>query len=213
MAKLTRSPVAARLEAFSDAVLAIVLTLLVLELLPNGPQSPAQLLDRWPTYLAFLAAFMTIGITWLNHSQQTARIRSVTPAALVLNLGVLLGASLVPWPTTLISVALQSGDRASQIAAIFVFALVSIVLSIPWLGLDLYLARHPELLRSPCDAAWMRDHARASIGTIIGAVVSIGVAFVSPIASLVIYLVVAIAFIVLRLRENTPVESMSSEQA
>lgn len=202
MAKLPGSPGIGRLEAFSDAVLAIVLTLLVLELLPKSAQSPAQLLAAWPTYLAYLAAFLTIGITWLNHSQQTARIRTANPVVQVLNLGVLLGASLVPWPTSLISRALENGDRASQIGAIFVFALVSIVLSVPWLALDLYLARHPSLLRSPSDEKWMRDHARASVGTIIGAVVSIGLAFISPIASLVIYLLVAIVFIALRLREG-----------
>lgn len=49
-----------RIEAFSDAVLANVLTLLVLELLPHGAQSPSELLENWPTYLAFL-----ISVPWL----------------------------------------------------------------------------------------------------------------------------------------------------
>ena len=204
MAKVERSEGIGRLEAFSDAVLAIVLTLLVLDLLPKGAQSPTQLFAAWPTYLAFLAAFFTIGIVWLNHSQASARIRTATPLVLVLNLGVLLGASLIPWPTALISAALETGDRAAQIGAIFVFALVSIILSVPWLALDLYLARHPGLLRSTSDVKWMRAHAWASIGTIVGAIVSIGLAFVSPIASLVLYLVVSIVFIVLRLREGGP---------
>src|ERR1700712_3400786 len=145
-----------RLEAFSDAVLAIVLTLLVLELLPTGAQSPEQLLDNWPTYIAYLAAFLTIGIIWLNHNEEMARVGKTTPVVLVLNLGVLLGASLVPWPTALISDALREGDHADQFAAMVVFAVVAAVISVPWAALDLYLARHPELLNTPGDVVWMR---------------------------------------------------------
>ncbi|MBI5160599.1 MAG: DUF1211 domain-containing protein [Micrococcales bacterium] len=191
-----------RLEAFSDAVLAIVLTLLVLDLLPDGARTPAQLLEAWPTYLAFLAAFLTVGVVWLNHREAVARIRAASPVVQVLNLGVLLGASLMPWPTALISAALERGDASAQIAAIFVFAVVTVIISVPWLALDLHLIRHPALLRSDEDAAWMRAHARASVATIAAAPVSIGLAFVSPIASLVLYLVVVVVFFVVRLREE-----------
>ena len=200
-----------RLEAFSDAVFAIVLTLLVLDLLPRGAQSPQQLLANWPTYLAFLAAFLTIGIVWLNHTQAMSRIRSANPIVLTLNLGLLLGASLVPWPTALISAALEDGDRADQIAAIFVFAIVTTLISVPWLALDLYLLRHPQLLSSEQDVSWMRAHARISIATLIGAAVSIALAFVSPLASLVLYLVIEATFIVLRLRDMGQVVSPKSE--
>jgi uncharacterized membrane protein len=191
-----------RLEAFSDAVFAIVLTLLVLELIPRSAQSPKQLLDNWPSYLAYLAAFLTIGIVWLNHNQAISRLRKANPVVLVLNLGLLLGSSLVPWPTALLSTALKNGNRPDQIAAIFVFALVTVLISVPWLALDVYLVRHPQLLGSAQDRAWMRTHARASIATIIAALVSIGVAFVSPLASLVLYLLIAVTFIVLRLRDR-----------
>jgi uncharacterized membrane protein len=203
VAKRTRSQGVGRLESFSDAVFAIALTLLVLDLLPKGAQSPAHLLADWPTYIAYLASFITIGITWLNHNQQFSRLTGADPVVLVLNLGVLLGSSLVPWPTQLISAALEDGDRSAQIAAVFVYALVTIILSIPWLALDLYLARHPSLLVSPDDAMWMRAHARASIATIVGAAIGFGIAFISPLATLVLYLVIGAAFLVLRLREST----------
>ena len=171
---------------------------------PRGAQSPSQLLRNWPTYLAFLAAFLTIGIVWLNHDRAMSRIRTANPVVLVLNLGLLLGASLVPWPTGLISAALKDGDRADQIAAIFVFAVVTVLISIPWLALDLYLVGHPHLLESPYDVAWMRAHARISTATIIAAGASIALAFASPLASLVLYLVIEVTFIVLRLRERDP---------
>ncbi|RFA13895.1 hypothetical protein B7R21_07480 [Subtercola boreus] len=192
----------ARLEAFSDAVLAIVLTLLVLDLLPTGSQSPAQLLDNWPTYIAYLAAFFTIGIIWLNHNEEMARVARTTPVVLVLNLGLLLGASLVPWPTALISDALREGDHPAQFAAMVVFAVVAAVISVPWVALDLYLARHPELLNTPDGVAWMRRHALYSAGTLVVAVVSVVVAIFSPLAALVLYLVVAAAFLSARLFER-----------
>jgi TMEM175 potassium channel family protein len=177
-----------RLEAFSDAVLAIVLTLLVLDLLP--------------TYLAYLTAFLTIGTVWLNHNEAVSRIRYADPIVLLLNLALLLGASLVPWPAALVSEALKDGDRPAQIAAMVVFAVVTVVISLPWLGLDLYLARHPRLLKSAGEAAWMRRHARISIGTLLTAAISVGVAFLSPLVALLLYLPVFVVFIVARVIET-----------
>jgi uncharacterized membrane protein len=191
-----------RLEAFSDAVLAIVLTLLVLDLLPHGAQSPRQLLENWPTYLSFFTAFITVGVVWLNHNQAVSRIHRADPIVQVLNLGILLGASLMPWPASLISAALQDGERPDQIAAIFVFAIVTILISVPWLLLDRYLIRHPSLLTTPADISWVHSHAQISVWTIVAAGASIGLAFLSPIASLVLYVIVVAVFLVVRLREQ-----------
>jgi uncharacterized membrane protein len=203
MAKRERSTGLARLEAFSDGVLAIVLTLLVLDLLPKGAESPAELLANWPAYLAFLAAFLAVGVVWLNHNQAISHIRRADPVVLVLNLGILLGASLTPWPTELISTSLTEGNRADQIAAITVFAIGTVIVSVPWLALDLYLARHPSLLNSVDDVRWMRNHARLSVFTLIAAVVSVALAFLSPLASLVLYVVILATFLGARLRERS----------
>jgi uncharacterized membrane protein len=192
----------ARLEAFSDAVLAIVMTLLVLELIPEGVQDPGRLLGAWPTYLAYLTAFLTIGTVWLNHNQAIARVRRADPPVMLLNLGVLFGASLVPWPTALVSSALREGTREDQIAAMVVFAVVTVLITLPWIGLDLYLARHPRLLRAPGDAAWMRRHAAISVVLLLIAGVSVAVAFLSPLASLVLYLPVFATFLVARVIEG-----------
>ena len=90
-----RTPLSAvgRLETLSDGVFAIVLTLLVLQLVPDAARSPRELLNAWPGYLAYLAAFLTIGSIWLNHNAEFARIRRADPAVLVLNLLVLLGSA------------------------------------------------------------------------------------------------------------------------
>ena len=206
MGNRTQSSGMGRLEAFSDAVLAIVLTLLVLELLPHGAQSPRELLENWPTYLAFFTAFLTVGVVWLNHNQAVSQIRRADPTVQVLNLGILLGASLMPWPTSLISAALEDGDRPDQIAAIFVFAIVTILISVPWLVLDRYLIRNPSLLATPNDSSRVKGHAKISIWTIVAAVASIALAFASPLASLVLYVIVVAGFLVVRLREKIVAE-------
>jgi uncharacterized membrane protein len=131
-------------------------------------------------------------------------VRSTDPVVLVLNLGLLLGASLIPWPTALISKAIGESNRSDAIAAVVVFAVVSCVHSFSWLGLDLYLARHLELLESPSDARWMRRHAQYSAGAIVVVLAGIGVAFVSPVATLVLYLLGVGVFLVSRLVERRP---------
>jgi uncharacterized membrane protein len=71
----------ARVEAFSDGVIAIAITLLVLDLrtpVPGTDQAwPSQLLHQWPGYLAYLASFGYIGVIWVNHHQLFTRIAAV----------------------------------------------------------------------------------------------------------------------------------------
>ena len=94
-----------RVEAFSDGVMAIAITLLVLDLkLPattnvaNGGLLHA-LLVRWPTYVAYLAAFLTIGIIWLNHHTLIGKIARFDTRLHWLNLVLLLGVATLPFPT------------------------------------------------------------------------------------------------------------------
>ena len=140
---------------------------------------------------------------YVNHNEAISRLRASDPIVLVLNLAVLLGASLVPWPTALVSEALTAGNRADQVGAMVVFAIVTVLISVPWAGLDLYLARHPRLLKTPADVSWMRRHALISAATLLIAVVSVAVAFLSPLLSLVLYLPVFAAFMLTRLLERS----------
>jgi uncharacterized membrane protein len=194
-----------RLEAFSDAVFAIVLTLLVLDLLPGEhAQGAAELLAGWPRYFAFATAFGTVGSIWLSHHNAFTRIRRVDPVVLVVNLGLLLATTLVPWPTALIASALGSGDRAAETAAVVVYSGVTLLVGIAWTALELHLARTPRLLEAPGDAAWMRRNARLSAGSILVGAVGLALAFVAPVAAVVIYLVVPTGFVVVTLFERDP---------
>ena len=104
-----------RVEAFSDGVFAIVITLLVLDLrspaVPPG-QLLAGLLAQWPVYLAFVTSFMYVGVVWLNHHAAFDRIRRIDRGLHWANLGILFTTTLLPFPTAVISKAIQAGDPA-----------------------------------------------------------------------------------------------------
>ncbi len=91
-----------RLEAFSDGVFAVAITLLALNLTVAGPgHGPLldQLNQRWPAYLAYLISFFMIGIVWVNHHALVRSINAVDRTLLFLNLVLLLFVVLIPFAT------------------------------------------------------------------------------------------------------------------
>jgi len=103
---VTRRYRTTRLEAFSDGVFAIAITLLVLEIsVPLGSQEHllGAILDEWPSYLAYLVSFATIGAVWLAHSAITEHLEGADPTFLRLNLLLLFCVSFIPFPTRLLA--------------------------------------------------------------------------------------------------------------
>jgi hypothetical protein len=98
----------ARMEAFSDGVFAIAITLLVLEIgVPSGSENDllGALVDQWPSYLAHLVSFSTIGAIWFKHTVITHNLGHSTSTLIRLNLLLLLVVSFLPsrpgcWPST-----------------------------------------------------------------------------------------------------------------
>lgn len=104
-----------RLEAFSDGVFAIAITLLVLDLkvpsnLPSvDPTTLARALgERWPSYLTFVLSFATILIMWVYHHRMFQSVRRANTALLFSNGLLLLGVSAVPFPTSLVGTYLAT---------------------------------------------------------------------------------------------------------
>ena len=92
-----------RLEAFSDGVIAIAITLLVLELAVATEGSALhRLLHAWPSYLAYVVSFATIGAAWLGHTSITDRLTKANLGLLRINLLVLLLIAFLPFPTKLV---------------------------------------------------------------------------------------------------------------
>ena len=125
-----------RVEAFSDAVFAIAITLLILEIkVPTQDQGPlaAGLLRQWPSYLAFLASFLYIGVMWINHHRMFTHIRKANDVLLVLNLFLLLGVTVVPFPTAVLAEHLHGPDH--KIAAILynaTFVVIAVIFNVLW---------------------------------------------------------------------------------
>ena len=97
-----------RIEAFSDGVFAIAITLLVLDIkVPQGLGESTRLvtalIDQWPSYFAFLTSFFTIGIMWINHHRLFTHVRRVSHGLLIWNGILLMAVSLVPFTTKLVA--------------------------------------------------------------------------------------------------------------
>jgi uncharacterized membrane protein len=137
-----------RLEAFSDGIFAIAITLLVLNLVVpgttatfvNGTQSldtseakfVHDLWHQWPSYLAFGVSFATIGVIWINHSWMYGHICRVNRLALFINLVALITVVLIPFTTAIMSSFLRShtAHYATQHAAARVYIVSLLTMSL-----------------------------------------------------------------------------------
>jgi uncharacterized membrane protein len=137
------------MEAFSDGVFAVAITVLVFNLLPIGAAPPGPgvvgltaknlLRDAWPQYAAYVISFLTIGIMWMNHHTILNHVQRVDRPLLVLNLLLLLGVVAVPFPTALVAEhLLHPGGRLAAVA----YGLVMIFISLGFDGVWLYVIIH-----------------------------------------------------------------------
>ena len=137
-----------RLEAFSDGVLAIVITLLILEIkVPVGEDGTlgSALARQWPQYAAFLVSFFIVGIIWLNHHATINLLRRTDHKLQVLNLILLLPVTVLPWPTALLAEYTHEGTAGDRRVAVLVYGVASSAMALSFNLLWRYLLRHPEL--------------------------------------------------------------------
>jgi uncharacterized membrane protein len=144
-----------RIEAFSDGMFAIAITLLILEVkIPSAADGhlAAALLKQWPSYLAFLLSFVYIGVMWMNHHRMFTHIRRSNDTLLILNLLLLLGVTAVPFPTAVLAAHLGTLDQKT--AAVFynaVFIVIAIFFNVFWR----YAVTHDLLDKSMSASATM----------------------------------------------------------
>ena len=117
------TPSPTRVEAFSDGVFAIIITLLVLDLrVPqkdslNGQSLATVLAQQWPLYLAYVLSFLQVGVVWANHHTMFHYIRRSDHVLLVCNLMLLLCAALLPFTTAIFAEYGLAGRSDIQLAA------------------------------------------------------------------------------------------------
>lgn len=184
-----------RVEAFSDGVFAVAITLLVLQFIVPDVQSGkllSALLGQWPQLVTYVASFLTVGVVWVNHHAFFRGLRAVDRTIQFINLVLLLAVVLVPYPTELLGRYLNSGANGSVAAAFY--AVVMTVMSISFQVLVVWSLTHPELLRPQVKARSLRSVVpRFGVGLITYAG-SIALAFVSAQLVVAIYGVTAVYY-------------------
>lgn len=133
-----------RLAALTDAVVAIVMTLLVLDIkvpdLGSGESVSDALSDIAPTFNAFIVSFLLVGMYWVWHRGVFAQVRYVDKNVLWLNLLFLLPLSLIPFAASTV------GEHSDDPTALHIYGTVLIAVTFMRIALDRYLNRHPGLL-------------------------------------------------------------------
>ena len=177
-----------RVEAFSDGVLAIAITLLVLDLHTGEHVGHvgSDLLAQWPTYLAYVASFLYIGVVWVNHHALFTRVARVDTGLLWCNLALLLAASVLPFPTAELAFAMGQGTHSDQVSALILYALVSAAMAVTWLIMFSYLHRHPNLLREEVPGGFFRTERLRAVAGIIAPAVPVLIGLWSPQTALVV---------------------------
>jgi uncharacterized membrane protein len=184
-----------RLEAFSDGVFAVAITLLVLQFVDPGAQSGkllSKLLGQWPQLATYGASFLTIGVIWVNHHTIFRAIREVDRTIQFINLVLLLLVVLVPYPTQLLGHYLNSGQNGSVAAAFY--AVVMTAMSISFQVLVAYALTHPKLMRPEVKARSLRSVIPRFGAGLFTYAVAIGLAFVSATLVVALFAVTAIYY-------------------
>jgi uncharacterized membrane protein len=184
-----------RIEAFSDGVFAIAITLLVLEIHPPSPrggETLAHALGReWPSYAAYVVSFLTIGIVWLNHHALFGRTEGADRTLMFVNLLLLMVVSFIPFPTGILASYMKEGHDQHAAAALYAGT---------WLGVGAAFAglvrysRGAGLLVQTLTAEQTRAIVRRNAVGPVAYVVAFGLAFVSAPASLAVCGAVALFY-------------------
>ena len=125
-----------RLEAFSDGVIAILITIMVLELKAPHDPNPASLARMWPTFFAYILSFIIIAIYWVNHHHLIHLVTRVDSVILWANINLLFWISLIPWVTVYL------GDNHALPFPVALYAAVSAAGAISFFLLTISIARH-----------------------------------------------------------------------
>ena len=174
----------ARLEFFSDAILAIAITLLVIEIrVPTvaGQDLGAALRHLWPSFLAYALSFCTIGLIWVAHHSMFRHVGNVDRPLLLINLGLMACVAFLPFSTAVLA-QYSRGNASGASTAAEMYSLNMFAIGVAFLGLWLHLATHRTLFIGRLERGALNSSIRRSMIVPTAYLVTFGVAFVSPVA-------------------------------
>jgi TMEM175 potassium channel family protein len=180
-----------RLEAFSDGVIAVAITLLVLNIqvptppLPAGDTLAHELGRNWPVYAAYITSFLTIGIIWINHHVMIRRLREPDHMILFLNLLLLMSIAVLPFATSLMAAYLRESSGQHLAAAIYSGAFLLMGVCFTALNRHILLVK-PQRLREPLSMARRRQILVRSVSGVVPYAVATALAVVSAYATIAI---------------------------
>jgi uncharacterized membrane protein len=176
-----------RLEAFSDGVLAIVITIMVLELRPPEGVTLDDLFALWPKFLSYVMSFAYIGIYWVNHHHLLQTVHAVTGRVLWANMNLLFWLSLVPFTTAWMG----EHQFAAIPTAVYGVSLVTPAIAFSFLvGAIVRIPGQPSAL-----AEELGRDVKGKLSIIIY-VLGVPVALVAPLIAVAIFIGVALLWIV-----------------
>ena len=181
------------MEAFSDGVFAIAITLLVLDFAIHPPGSPLhQVLHIWPTFVAYIVSFLTIGAAWLGHTAMTDRLERADSILLRLNLLLLLVVTFLPFPTGLVGEALR--EPSSERVFVTIYGLTLLVIRLLGYALDEYAARE-HLYAEKADDEEQRDR-KPFVPVVAAYAVAILIGLAFPVLAVWVYFGIAVYLVV-----------------
>lgn len=202
-----------RLEAFSDGVFAIAITLLAFNVkipkpedLPGGQSLGRALMQQWPTYLAYFTSFLTILVMWINHHRLFKLIRRTNRPLMVLNGLLLMFVTLVPYPTALVAAYMRTPEARM---AVQIYCGTFVMIALGYNSVWRYGAWGSHLIGADVEpAALVRLHQQYRFGPMYY-VIAFAASFFTPAGSFAICMLVAIYFALpgLPARRSAPVTS------
>ena len=192
-----------RIEAFSDGVFAIAITLLVIEIgVPHveGTTLFGALVEQWPSYLGYVISFLQIGVIWANHHNRFRYIVRSDHVLLFLNILFLMCVAFIPFPTALLADYLRGTERAT---AGGVYAGTLAVTAVFFTLLWLYAAMNYRLIDRNLDPFLVRAMTRRYVLGMVAYLFAFFLAFVNVAASLILIVVLALIFVLPEPGERT----------
>ena len=195
MAAMDEAMSRARLEAFSDGVFAIATTLLILDVtVPpgSGAHLAHALVKEWPAYLAYATSFLQIAVIWVNHHAMFSKVTYADRRLVFTNSVFLATVAFIPFPTRLLAEYIAGPDGARTAAVFYglTFVVLAVVFNLTWRA----IATGRRLVRDDVPQADVRAITRSFRPGVPMYAAAMAVAFVSPVASALLYLAIAIFY-------------------
>jgi uncharacterized membrane protein len=169
-----------RLIFFSDAVFAIAITLLALEIrlpasegLMSDGELAARLVGLWHRYLGDCISFLVIGVFWMAHHRKFRFIKRYDSGLLLLNLLLLMVVASIPFPTSVIS------EYPYRAATVF-YALIMLLVALMYMAIWWYASWHNRLIDADMDTKHRRREFITPLATAFVFLLSVGFAFIDP---------------------------------